>query len=313
MKSAALRLFVPSLLTAITLAAAGCGHQSTVYHPAGAVTRKEETRPPTKSYSIVGQTGKGALHVFSLGGKRLPVGPGGAPLYLHLRVAAQNVADATAWALDPNEQLLGYDGTMVAPAFSETSLGRPVLSLPQGGSGYLDLYYPLPKDGDPDKLTLAWRLRRGNTSATVTTEFVKVSGREVSYYGLGYGDSDTGSYYYHHHYSGAHVGLGWWWPESCLWWHGPSWYGYSHPRSYVRQSWTAPPLGRERSGGGSTWSPPSSPRDSSSTGYSGNWRAPSPASSSPSSDPSGGGAAGAPSPSPSPDAAGKSAWRGGGR
>ena len=48
------------------------------------------------------------MHVISFGSERLPVPAGQPDTYVHLRLAADNVADDMTWTVDPNEQLLIY-------------------------------------------------------------------------------------------------------------------------------------------------------------------------------------------------------------
>jgi hypothetical protein len=324
--------------------AAGCA--TTVYHPVDAVRAADDPRPAAITYGIVGKNGKGQLHVFSLGGKKLPVGPSGASVYLHLRLAAVNAGDDLPWVLDPNDQHLGLDGRMEPAAFSTTSQGRPVLWLARGASGYLDLYYPLPDIGDPPRVTLAWRLRRGTAAAAQVTEFVRVSGRKIDGFALASSGGGRSEIFYHH-YTGAHWGMGWWWPESCLWWHdwhgghglvagryyddGQRWQQHPTPRTLERQrvvaeaasrssqdwdrsdtSWTN---GGSRSGGGygssdtSHWRNPGGSSSYSSSSSS----SASSSSSSSSAESSGGGSPGGGSaPTFAPGDAAKSGWRGGG-
>ncbi len=194
--------------------------------------------PPVSSYSITAEgsegnqeaSGQGAVHVISLGSERLPVPAGQPDTYVHLRLAADNVADDTVWKLDPNEQLLIYGARAVRPTFSETSEGAPVLELPRGKRGYLDIYFPLPPADKGAAVKLAWRLRRGERTAAKTTEFTRSAAPDSAYVyyqpGRGY-----------HVYSGLGLDTWWWddyyfWNRSGLWWPCPRSYIHAHYPSY---------------------------------------------------------------------------------
>jgi hypothetical protein len=200
------------------LAAAGCAQNMTVYRPAAVVPGKELI----PSYQIPSGSPKGALRVLTLGGERLPVGPGAPDVYLHFRLSAENDADAAPWTLDPNEQFLVFEGGTLPPAYSQTSQASPVLSLARGERGYLDVYYPMP-DIDPARVSLSWRLRRGGEVTAELTSFDRVSGRVPDSYFADYDPSPGTSAYFG-------LGLGWFWPDYCWRWHGAYLAPYSHRR-----------------------------------------------------------------------------------
>src|SRR3954469_15803151 len=75
-------------------------------------------QPASASYGVPADAPKGTVYVVSLGGEDLPVGNASA-LFLHVRIAAENTGDASAWRFDPNEQRLRLDtgADTVAAAF----------------------------------------------------------------------------------------------------------------------------------------------------------------------------------------------------
>jgi hypothetical protein len=161
------------------------------------------------TYAPAADTSQGAIEVLALEATRLPVGRGAPAFYLRLRLAADNRRDRDRWLFNPNDQLLAYNGGMMAPAYVQTSAGRPLLALDPGKRGWMDLYYPLPADVDPQRVTLWWRVRRGSHIDAKTTAFVRSSGRD--------GGFDEYPYQYRRDfYMPGAVALGWWWPESCF-------------------------------------------------------------------------------------------------
>jgi hypothetical protein len=272
----------------VALLAAGCAHPVPVYRPAGLGGELIPT------YDLPSASPTGTLRVLSFGGERLPVGPFGPDVHLHVRLSAVNERDSRLWILDPNDQVLVFNGSTVPPSYSRTSGAEPVLKLSRGERGYLDVYYPLP-DVDPSRVTLAWRVHRGGEVLGELTSFDRVSGRRDPEF------ADREVYD-----SGASfgMGLGWFWPEYCWRWHGaylapyiprrggPIWSsGSSSSETYSSNDRTT----NSNDFSHRTWVPPAGEDHSSS--------APPP---SVGSD-SGGGASG-----PSSDDAAKSSWRGGG-
>jgi hypothetical protein len=268
-----------TLLLAVVQVA--CLRTATEYRPVG-VAAGDSITP---SYELPSAAPKGTLRVVTFGGERLPVGPGAPEVYLHLRLVAENDSDASAWVLDPNEQLLTFNGQTLPPSYSRASGAGPVLSLERGERGFLDVYFPLP-ELDPARVSLAWRLRRGGEVLAELTSFDRVSGRTDDYF-----DYDTGASF--------GMGLGWFWPEYCWRWHG----GYLAP--YVARHGDHPSSRR-------TWVPPAG---ESSSGGSGSASHSSESSSSSSASDSSSSASAAAPPSSSSSSSGdeaKSAWRGGG-
>jgi hypothetical protein len=198
------------------LLAAGCAHKPAEMPPAAL------TGPPVSSYSVPAQAPKGMVHVVSFGLENLPANPGAPTPYLHIRLAAVNSSDDAVWRVDPNNQLLSAAGVMTPPSFAEASGGGPVLSVKRGTRGYLDVYYPAPKDPTLP-VALGWRLERGAevlAESTVLQATVDQAGRYV---------------YYRPAADDAHVGLGhglssWWWNDYYFWNNGGSWWCY--PRSH---------------------------------------------------------------------------------
>lgn len=267
--------------------AAGCAH-ATTYHPTPGAP------PPT--FPIPREAPKGEVQVISLGGERLSPSEGGAALYLHLRLVAQNQTDDTPWTINVMDQVAIYDGLgRVGVAFAETTppSNPPGVQLARGQRSQVDLYFPLPDEGDPGRVYLEWKILRGKEPVTAQAAFDRTSGRIPP----------SPSYAYGYDYARVHVGvgLGWWWHP--FWGYGawgypyygygyPYWgYGYRGGRHYYapppqRPYGVAPPAGGSYGGGTSGWR--------GGGGGGGTFRAPS--------APSGGGSGG-----------GKSGWRGGRR
>jgi len=213
--------------------ASGCAYESAYYSSTTAYPSNQgdpsnqAAAPPVSSYSVPPTNPKGSVHVISLGVERLPVAAGQPDSYLHLRIAAENKSDDAAWTVDPNEQALAAGGGTMQPAFAEASGGGPVLTLAKGAQGYLDVFYPAPPAGGANRVTLSWKLRRGNEVVPGSTDFDRIATPDPVY-----------SRYEPVHGPHVHVGvgLGWWWPDYYWgwgwggpWWGSP-WWGY--PRYY---------------------------------------------------------------------------------
>jgi hypothetical protein len=216
-----MRTLMASLLLPLVVPAAGCAtHPLTRYLPLSAY-RTTEAVFPAAPYSIDGDDQKGTVQLIAFDGERLPVGPRGAEVYLHLRLHAENRGDSTPWQLNPNDQILAGEGAQVSPAFAQTSAGPPVLTVTKGARGWLDLYYPLPDDHDPLDLALTWRVRRGDAVLAHRTHLLRMSGRdpEPPYEYVAAAAPPlfpTG------------LALGWWWPDSCFSGHGAGGYRRAH-------------------------------------------------------------------------------------
>jgi hypothetical protein len=244
------RLLVPLALTV------GCAH-ATTYHPAPGA--------PASGFPIPREAPKGDVQVSSLGGERLSPAEGGAALYLHMRLVVQNQSDDTPWTVNVMDQVAIYDGLgRVGVAFAETTPKStpPGLQVTRGQRAQLDLYFPLPDEGDPGRVHLEWKVLRGKEPVTAQATFDRTSGRlppSPSYaHGYAYGYDRT-----HVHVG---VGLGWWWHPG--WGYGawgypyygygyPYWgYGYGGGRYYGaaprRPTSVAPPAG-SFGGGTSGW------------------------------------------------------------
>jgi hypothetical protein len=178
-------------------------------------------QPASASYGVPANAPKGTIYIVSLGGEQLPAG-GASALFMHVRIAAENASDAVAWRLDPNEQVLRLDeGVKVPASFAQasgaTEKGIPVLALAAGQRGQLDLYYPLPTAGGPQRTTLEWRVQRGSEPVANATVFERPQGAVAQ--GPVYYEprSDTRVH--------LTVGPGWWWGYD----YWPFYYGYYWP------------------------------------------------------------------------------------
>jgi len=274
------------LLLGLAGALAGCVHQRWSQREVGSTAAPE---PRSVAYSIPAEAPKGQVYVVSLGRVAFQNGQSGPAPYLHLRLAAQNDSDQVLWRLDPNEQVVRFDGgAPISAAYAKASTESPVLSLQAGQRGHLDLYYPLPGTAGLPQIALEWRLARGEVLVANTTSFERARDRSYAYYEPVYTPR-----------VGVHLRMG-----PAWWWHDPFWPYYDAPWGwspyyyspfYSWQHWHHRPH---------YYGPV--PRQSYPRSSGGSWRAPpagraSPAPSAP-----------APAPSRSGDS-GKSGWRGGGR
>jgi hypothetical protein len=219
-------------LAGLVLVAMGCAHQTDVVPPLPA-----EIGPPVSSYGIPAEGPRGTVHLVSLGREVLPTASGEARVYLHLRLAAINGSDDQTWILDPREQLLRDGAQILAPAFAESSTGEPRATLGRGARGFLDLYYAMvtPAGKEPARVSLAWRVRRGDQLFAQATDFER-SGPDAGY--AYYQPNDR-----------EHVafdkGTGsWWWSDYYFWHDDRVWWPYQQAafsRRYPRhrEQWVA--------------------------------------------------------------------------
>lgn len=241
-----LAVIVAPVLVASALG--GCAH--------GSRSAAGRGQPAASNYMIPPEDPKGSVYVMSLGAEKLNV-EGGAPLYLHLRVAAENKQDAGAWVLDARNQVLVLplraeaqsDGGQRAmgPAFAEGSGGSALVTIPPGSRGNLDLYYPLPEGTDPSQVTLAWQLQRPAGVVAQQTTFERASGGGDSY-GAGYAYSPVYGSRVH-----LQVGPGWWWGPywGAGWGWDPWYYGYGPGWGWGWGGYWGRPYGYW--GGGGSW------------------------------------------------------------
>jgi hypothetical protein len=226
------------------LVVVGC--TTTAYVPLETVADGSAT--PSRGYAPTGRTADGTVQVVGLEARRLAAGPGQASLYLHVRLEADDHEASARWLFSPNEQLLSYDGALLAPAFAQTSTGRPVLGLDPGQGGWIDLFFPLPPERDPENATVWWHVRRGAETFAGGTPLVLVSGRFPRY---------ASPYPSLAFYLTGSRALGWWWPEACF--ALPSrrrWTGLDHdPTASARWAESSSAEHSGDSGGGTTWTP----------------------------------------------------------
>lgn len=201
-----------ALVAIVALGFGGCAHSRS----------RSRNQPAASSYNIPPEDPKGNVYVMSLGGEKLNA-EGGAALYLHLRIAAENQKDSGPWVLDARNQIvvLGQQSGAMGPAFAEGSGGSAVVTIPPGGRGNLDLFYPLPDGVDPQQVTFSWQLQRPTGTVAQQTQFERQRGRP-GYYGTGYAYGPAYSSRVH-----LTVGPGWWWgPYWGMGWGWDPWIGY---------------------------------------------------------------------------------------
>jgi hypothetical protein len=224
-------------LLSISFALAGCAHEDATYQPMAMAPMPATTwtPPQASSYGIPADAPKGSVHVMSLGTEHLAVAAGQPDTFLHLRVAIENAQDTVPWTASAGEQVLtglaGATGTMAEggfarPAFAQSSAAGPVLTVPPGGRGYLDLFYAMP-GGQPPSIDLDWRIDRGNDTVAQITRFERAGTAQgstvVAYqpvvYQPGFG-------------MGFYLGVGpSWWYDGWGWMGGS--YGWYRPRHFA--------------------------------------------------------------------------------
>src|SRR6185295_4216995 len=203
--------------------ASGCAYESAYYDSTTSYPASEQATPPVSSYSIPQTDPKGSVHVISLGTERLPVAAGQPDSFLHLRIAAENRADDAPWTVDPNDQTLASGGGSLPASFAEASGGGPVLTLAKGAHGYLDVFYPAPPPapGAATRVSLSWKIHRGNEVVPGSTDFDRIATPDPAYSRY---EPVAGPHVY------VGMGLGWWWwPDYYAWggpWWGRPWWGY---------------------------------------------------------------------------------------
>lgn len=217
MKTRTLRLS-QVLVLALTTSLGACAHNRSRNAVAAG-------QPAASTYNIPAEDPKGKVYVMSLGGEKLPVGEGGAALYLHLRVAAENQSDSVPWTLDARNQVVvlgaaqavqGQTASM-GPAFAQGSGGSPLVQIPPGSRGSLDLYYPLTSGIDPQTVSFAWEVQRPSGTIAQQTVFQRQVDQE-GYYGHGYAYGPAYTSRVH-----LQVGPGWWWGPYGAWGAGWGW------------------------------------------------------------------------------------------
>jgi hypothetical protein len=77
-----------------------------------------------------------------------PNGEGPSLRLMHVRMIVDDNSDTVAWQVDTREQLGSTGGFgQSRPAFATVNPGRaPLVTIPQGTSATIDLFYPLPAD-----------------------------------------------------------------------------------------------------------------------------------------------------------------------
>ena len=238
------------LFGAVALATAGCATETTVYGPVSE-PQYAEHQAPAVPYPIPATDSKGTAYVMSFGGEPMPTPSGTQGFYLHLRIAAENRSDAASWTIDTRDQVVSLGAAPVPATYAESSTGGSVVTLAQGQHGTLDLFYPLPPQGNPGRANLSWQVRRGSEPVTGTTPFELVPNQSTEY-------SD---------YRPAGVAVEWWpawwwgvgfypwlWGPGLGWGYYPYWgrghvhggWGYAHPGT---GAWRASPSPARSFGG----------------------------------------------------------------
>jgi hypothetical protein len=132
-------------------------------------------------YPIPAADPKGTAYVMSFGVEHMPAPTGTQGFYLHLRIAAENRADAAVWTVDTRDQVVSLGPAPEHATYADSSAGGSILTLNQGQHGTLDVFFPLPPQGNPGKATLSWQVRRGNEPVTGTTPFELVPNQPPEY------------------------------------------------------------------------------------------------------------------------------------
>jgi uncharacterized membrane protein YgcG len=216
-------LYVALAPLALAVASAGCAHEARQARPAGPMQgQPQEGTTAAASYAIPADNPQGAVNVFSFGARALPAPDGQTSPFLHVRVAAENRQDETAWTVDPNQQTLVIQGVAVAPTYAQAAPTSPVLTLARGQQGTMDLFYALPATGEPEEVVFSWRLQRANQALAHSTPLRRQPSQR----------QDVQAYDYRPYNTNLYVGVApsWWWYMDTAWgwpgWYwGPGWWG----------------------------------------------------------------------------------------
>jgi hypothetical protein len=213
---------VKVFIGAIALAAVGCATETTTYRNVSEPS-SAAYQAPVAPYPIPAKDPKGTAYVISFGGELLATPSGTQGFYLHLRIAAENRTDAVAWTIDTRDQVVSLGPLPVRPTYAQGSTGGSVITVAPGQHGYLDVFYPLPPQGNPGQAILSWQVRRGSELVTGTTPFELVPNESPEY--VDYRPVGVA----------VEMWPAWWWGVGFYpWLWGPGW-GY-HPywgRGYV--------------------------------------------------------------------------------
>jgi hypothetical protein len=154
---------------------AGCthGHLETVGNDQTQEwVKPQPVAPPVALYPIPPIEPKGKVCVRFLGSERLGGPRGRLGSFLHISLAVENVADPVTWTLDPRDMKLNFIGSRwPVPAYSRTVPVGTKLTIPQGRSGELDLYFPSAQGSWPVHVSFLWQIHRGRETNTVSTRF----------------------------------------------------------------------------------------------------------------------------------------------
>ena len=198
---------------ALALASVGCAAEMSAYGPVSEPQPAAE-QAPAASYPIPAVDPKGTAYVMSFGAEPMATPAGTQGFFLHLRIAAENRSDTVAWTIDTRDQVVSLGAAPVRATYAQGSAGGSVVTLAPGQHGTLDVFYPLPPQGNPGLATLAWQVRRGSEPVAGSTPFELVPSQSAEY--IDYRPV------------GVTVGYwpAWWWGVGFSpWFWGPGW-GY---------------------------------------------------------------------------------------
>jgi hypothetical protein len=236
------------------LATAGCATETVGYRD---VSGQPEYQMPAASYPIPTPNPKGMVYVMSLGGEPMAAPSGARELFLHLRVAAENKSDTTAWTIAAQDQVVNLGGAPLRPTYAQSSISGPALTLAQGQHGYLDVFYPLPSQGNPGQATLSWQVHRGSEVSAANTSFQLVPSQSADY--VEYRPAGVTINYWPEWWWGLGFYSPWWWGPGWgypYWGWGHGYYGHGWGQGYGRGGWGR---GYGHPGGAGGWrgAPPS--------------------------------------------------------
>lgn len=240
-----------TFFAAVALATAGCATETTAYGPASE-PQYAEHQAPAVPYPIPAADPKGTAYVMSFGAEHMPTPSGAQGLYLHLRIAAENRADAAVWTIDTRDQVVSLGAAPVQATYAESSAGGSVLTLTQGQHGTLDVFYPLAAQANPGKATLSWQVRRGGEPITGTTPFELVPNQPpeyVDYQPVGVAVEWWPAWWWGVGFYPWLWGPGWGWGYYPYWGRGHFHGGWGHPHPGTG-AWHGAPAPARSFGGG---------------------------------------------------------------
>ena len=168
------------IVVAATLGLVGCASTSSyVYMPYPRPTSQVDGYPAA-SYLVPSGRPTGSVRVAAFGIASLTSDTGSEVPALQVRLVVVNNTSARPWTIDTRTVLATLDGEGTSgPAFVNTDAGMPpLITIPAGTQGTVDLYYPAPPGMErSDRLPamwIAWQIDYGSGPTSQRAVFTSV-------------------------------------------------------------------------------------------------------------------------------------------